>query len=252
MLDLIIRGGKVVTPNGAGLWDVGIADGKIAVVAAPEVLQNMQAARTLDASGKIVIPGGIDPHIHCSWPVNPGLDGTEPVFSAGPEQVSRAAFARRHHDVIDFAVCDPGDRWEAALRRRDADWKGHLPFSISPTTSCLPARYRRSSSRSWPEAIQAGYPTIKIFTTNIPRRCKGRKIGFGDIWEIFKVLPSMAASAAIHAEENDIVMHMYEKLIREDRVGFENMAEVHNTCRRTCRSAGSSGWPRISRARRST
>ena len=35
--------------------------------------------------------------------------------------------------------------------------------------------------------------------------------------------------AAIHAEDNDIVMHMYEKLIREDRVGFENMAEVHNT-----------------------
>jgi dihydropyrimidinase len=35
--------------------------------------------------------------------------------------------------------------------------------------------------------------------------------------------------AAIHAEDNDIVMHMYEKLICEDRAGFENMAEVHNT-----------------------
>ena len=87
MLDLLIHGGKVVTPNGPGLWDVGVANGKIAVVAAPEVLQHMQAARTLDASGKLVIPGGIDPHIHCSWPVNPGLDGTPPEFSAGPEQV---------------------------------------------------------------------------------------------------------------------------------------------------------------------
>jgi dihydropyrimidinase len=35
--------------------------------------------------------------------------------------------------------------------------------------------------------------------------------------------------AAIHAEDNDIVMHMYEKLIREERTGFENLAEVHNT-----------------------
>ena len=32
----------------------------------------------------------------------------------------------------------------------------------------------------------------------------------------------------IHAEDNDIVMHMYAKLIREGRVGFENLAEVHN------------------------
>src|SRR5207248_871120 len=35
--------------------------------------------------------------------------------------------------------------------------------------------------------------------------------------------------AAIHAEDNDIVMHMYEKLTREGRVGFEHLAEVHNT-----------------------
>ena len=32
----------------------------------------------------------------------------------------------------------------------------------------------------------------------------------------------------IHAEDNDIVMHMYAKLVRENRVGFEHLAEVHN------------------------
>ena len=32
----------------------------------------------------------------------------------------------------------------------------------------------------------------------------------------------------IHAEDNDIVMHMYEKLIREGRASFHNLAEVHN------------------------
>jgi dihydropyrimidinase len=43
------------------------------------------------------------------------------------------------------------------------------------------------------------------------------------------VLAKAGGLAAIHAEDNDIVMHMYEKLIREERTGFENMAEVHNT-----------------------
>ena len=46
---------------------------------------------------------------------------------------------------------------------------------------------------------------------------------------MLKVLAKAGGIAAIHAEDNDIVMHMYEKLIREDRTGFENMAEVHNT-----------------------
>ena len=46
---------------------------------------------------------------------------------------------------------------------------------------------------------------------------------------MLKVVGAAGGLAAIHAEDNDIVMHMYEKLIREDRVGFENMAEVHST-----------------------
>ena len=53
-------------------------------------------------------------------------------------------------------------------------------------------------------------------------------IDFGDIWETFKVLAKEGGLGVIHAEDNDIVMHMYAKLIREGRAGFENMAEVHN------------------------
>jgi dihydropyrimidinase len=78
------------------------------------------------------------------------------------------------------------------------------------------------------EAIQAGYPTVKIFTTNILPSRQGRMVDFGDIWEIFKVLAKHQGLGVIHAEDNDIVMHMYAKLIAEGRVGFENLAEVHN------------------------
>jgi dihydropyrimidinase len=53
-------------------------------------------------------------------------------------------------------------------------------------------------------------------------------IDFGDIWEAFKALAKAGGLGVIHAEDNDIVMHMYAKLIREGRVGFENLAEVHN------------------------
>ena len=58
MLDLIIRGGQVVTPDGAGEKDVGIQGEQIAVIAAPGTL-DVEAKRVMDASGRIVLPGGI-------------------------------------------------------------------------------------------------------------------------------------------------------------------------------------------------
>ena len=79
------------------------------------------------------------------------------------------------------------------------------------------------------EAIQAGFPTVKIFTTDITPSRKGRMVDFGDIWEVFQVLAENHGLGVIHSEDNDIVMHMYGKLIREGRTGFENMADVHNT-----------------------
>jgi dihydropyrimidinase len=54
-------------------------------------------------------------------------------------------------------------------------------------------------------------------------------VDFGDIWEMFQVLAANGGLGVIHAEDNDIVMHMYAKLFREGRTSFVNMAEVHNT-----------------------
>src|SRR5204862_4889697 len=79
------------------------------------------------------------------------------------------------------------------------------------------------------EAVQAGHPTVKMFTTDITPSRKGRMVQHGDIWEVLKILAKEGGIATIHAEDNDIVMHVYEKLMREQRTGFENMAEVHNT-----------------------
>ena len=79
------------------------------------------------------------------------------------------------------------------------------------------------------EAMQQGHASIKIFTTDIRPGNQGRMVPHGHIWEALKVVAANGGIAAIHAEDNDIVMFMYEKLMRENRVGIEFMAEVHNT-----------------------
>ena len=59
------------------------------------------------------------------------------------------------------------------------DWAYHIMLHSEP-----PPEF----SGQLAEAIQAGYPTLKIFTTNILPSRSGRMIDFGDIWEAFQVL----------------------------------------------------------------
>src|SRR3989449_11384190 len=105
MLDLVIRGGQVITPQGVGAWDVGVEGERIVAVAAPGTLPR-DAARIIDATGRLVIPGGIDPHVHTHWPI-PALGGGHKL-SAPPEQVSRAAISGGTTTIEDLAVWEPG------------------------------------------------------------------------------------------------------------------------------------------------
>ena len=47
------------------MCDVAIAGETIAAIAAPDTLPAQSATRVIDATGRIVMPGGIDPHVHC-------------------------------------------------------------------------------------------------------------------------------------------------------------------------------------------
>ena len=64
-MDIIIKGGTVVSPYGRKQTDVMIDHGRIIAVGDAG---GMQAERVIDATGKIVIPGGIDPHVHIESP----------------------------------------------------------------------------------------------------------------------------------------------------------------------------------------
>jgi dihydropyrimidinase len=228
MLDLIISGGVAVMPDGTTAVDIGVAGAKIVAIGAPGGLGSAGAAqRVVDATGQIVIPGGVDPHIHCLSPI-PFPGRNEDMLSAPPDQVSRAALFGGTTTMLDFVDCPPEIALQQSIEARRREWANacycdyglHLLVRGKPPLAHL---------NVLPEAIQAGYASVKMFTTNIRPNRQGRMVQFGDIWEVLKVVAKEGGIAAIHAEDNDIVMHMYEKLIREERTGFENMAEVHNT-----------------------
>jgi dihydropyrimidinase len=227
MLDIVVSGGLAVLPSGPEPADIGIEGSRIAAIGAPGSLAAIGAGRLVDAAGQIVIPGGIDPHVHCRWPiVVPGT--TQHQMTDGPAQVSRAALHGGTTTIIDFALVEAGDRVQQAIERRQKEWAGdcHCDYAFH---TMVQGKIGPEILPQLAEAVAAGHPSVKIFTTDITPSRKGRMVDFGDIWEVLKVLAQAGGIAAIHAEDNDIVMHMYEKLIREERTGFQNMAEVHNT-----------------------
>src|SRR6516225_7002720 len=224
MLDLIIHGGEVVTPIGVARHDIGVTGEAITAVAGPGALAGVEAARRIDASGKIVMPGGIDPHVHMGYPFSLA-DGTT-MITRGPDHVGMAALYGGTTTVIDFAFLLSSDSVRNGIESRDrefngvcaCDWAYHLMLHTDP-----PSRMMGELG----EAIQAGYPTVKIFMTNWPHR-KDKMIDLGDIWEVFQVLARHGGMGVIHAEDDDIVRHMFGRLAQEGKVGFENIAEVHN------------------------
>ena len=226
MVDLVIRGDMVVTPLGVGAHDILIAGEKIIAITAKGALPLPPGARLIDTGTKIVMPGGIDPHVHCKWHL-PNPDGTAGLTEP-PDVVSKAAVHGGTTTMIDFTRASQGATVRDAIEKREEDWKNHSACDYAQhimVEGALPINLPGQIA----EAIQAGFPTIKIFTTDITPSRKGRMVDFGDIWEIFQVLSANKGVGVIHSEDNDIVMHMYAKLIREGRVGFENLAEVHNT-----------------------
>src|SRR3989338_6870600 len=139
MLETIVINGQVVTPDGAGTWDVGIAGGTIAAVAQPGTLPR-EGARVLDAAGRIVVPGGIDPHTHLAHQIMSHPE--EPGLTMGPEDDTRGMAYGGTTTHIDFAYVRPGVEIQPAVEQRAARWKAnsYVDYAFPVTPSPPPPR----------------------------------------------------------------------------------------------------------------
>ena len=122
MLDLIIHGGEVVTPIGVARHDIGVKGDAIAAVANPGALAGVEAVRWIDATGKIVMPGGIDPHVHMGYPFSLA-DGTT-MITRGPDHVGMAALYGGTTTVIDFAFLLSNGSVRNGIEARDREFSG--------------------------------------------------------------------------------------------------------------------------------
>ena len=121
----LIKNGRIVTAVDDYHADILIEDGEISVIAKT---LDMEADKVIDASGKLVIPGGVDPHTHMELPFG-GTSSSDDFFTG-----TRAAAFGGTTTIIDFAVQNKGesmlkgvDTWHAkAQGKAIIDYGFHL------------------------------------------------------------------------------------------------------------------------------
>ena len=244
MFDLIVRGGRVVAGDRVAELDIAVRGGQIVAVAEPGVITE-EAQRVVDASGHIVVPGGVEPHAHIAWPIPPLWAKREGAETQSPEAATRAAAFGGTTTVIDFASQIPGRLPLDALDKRIARFQGHsyIDFGFHLTlTGAIPFEALEQVG----DVVARGVPSFKIYTT-FGRRDPPNMVDDGHLWAAMTEVAEHGGMMVIHAEDDDIVEYMLKKLAHEGRTEGENIHLVHSNIsediafRKVIRLAGHTG-----------
>ena len=130
-MKVLIKNGNVVTAVDNYNADILIEDDKISVIGAK---LSMEADRTIDASGKLVIPGGIDPHTHMELPF--GGTSASDDFRTGTIAAAHGGTTT----IIDFAVQYHGESLIQAVDNwhNKAEGKTAIDYGFHLITTDLP------------------------------------------------------------------------------------------------------------------
>ncbi len=115
-MDLIVRGGDVVTVGGRAVVDVGVRDGVIVQLGG--AMTTGTGGTEIDATGRVVTPGGVDAHVHLTDPVRGDPDwhwsddfesGTQAALAGGITTVGNMSFPPRDGTIADAIEQDDAD-----------------------------------------------------------------------------------------------------------------------------------------------
>ncbi len=187
--DLIVRGGTVVTASDQFPADIGIRDGRIVALA-----ETLEGGPTLDATGHLILPGGVDSHCHIEQ-LQEGGGADEETFQTG----STAALAGGTTTVVTFSTQFKGGGILgplAAYRRRAeagamVDYAFHQIIT-DPTDAVL--------HHELPEAVASGVRSLKVFLTYDPLRLDDRQY-----LEVLSAARRLGCLVTVHCENYDAI-----------------------------------------------
>jgi dihydropyrimidinase len=190
----LIKGGTLVTAEKTFPADILVEGEKISLIG-----QKLQSgdAKIVDASGKLLLPGGVDPHVHLDLP----MAGT--VSSDDHYTGTKAAAMGGTTTVLDFVSFDfptlgeSVDIWKKNAEKAAVDYSAHMNLT----------RFDEKIAAELPSLPGIGITTVKTFTAYNNRL----RIPDGDIFKALRITSEHGMLVMLHAENGDVI----ETLIAE-------------------------------------
>jgi len=210
----VVRGGTVVTPDGTGLADVGIRDGRIARLGG-----GMTAGQELDATGLVVIPGGVDAHVHLTVPPEPDLTDQDPVWVDDFWTGSLAAIAGGITTVGNMTFCAEGERMTAAVSRETGlaaaqagvDWFLH-PVLADPGPQ---------AAADVADLAEQGHTSVKVFL--IDPQVAGRR---PELAAVMRAAGQAGSLVVVHCEDAGLIQQAGQELVSTGRGGMRHYPQA--------------------------
>jgi len=189
-MDLLIRGGTVVTVGSRAQVDVGIHGGQVVQLGG-----DMSAEREIDATGHFVLPGGVDPHVHLTPPTRRAdgwkwsddfESGTRAALAGGITTVGNMSFPERDETMANAIARDDAEAERLAL----TDYFFH-PVLMYPSKDNLAAIA--------PLHVE-GHTSIKFF---LSFRSFDRHVS--EFLEAMRIVKEAGGIALIHCEDAAII-----------------------------------------------
>jgi len=206
---ILIKGGEVVNEDGRQMADVYV-EGRTIKAVGPN-LEVGAGTRVIDATGKLVIPGGIDTHTHCQMPFM-GMVAVDDFFIG-----TKAALAGGTTMIIDFVIPTKGESLLTAYSR----WRGWADEKVCCDYS-LHMAVTHWGPQVEAEMAKVTSPEVGINSFKVFMAYKDVfMLQDGEIIECFKRAREVGAIAQVHAENGDLIEENQAKLLAAGVTGPE-------------------------------
>jgi dihydropyrimidinase len=203
----IIKNGLIVNAEDSFKGDVYVQNGKIVHISEDQSStsfpkeMNLDSFNVIDAKGKYVIPGGIDPHTHMELPFM-GTVSKDDFYSG-----SKAALAGGTTSFIDFVIPDKGQSLLEAYEqwRIKADSKVACDYSLH----CAVTSFNKETKMEMRRIVDLGVSSFKVFLAY-----KGAlMLNDSEFSQVLETCKELGAICLVHSENGELVEIAQKKIL---------------------------------------
>ena len=205
-MKILIKNGTLITASDTYQADIFIEDEKIVEIG--QAL-HIPDAEPVDASNKLILPGGVDPHTHFD------LEMFDTVSSDDHYTGHKAAAFGGTTTVMDFVVQEPEgfqysvDLWMQKAEKAAIDYSFHMNLT----------HFDEMVAKDIPSLVGMGITTLKVFTAYNGRL----RLDDGSIFKALRIAKENGMLTMLHAENGDMI----ETLVPEALAAGHTSPEWH-------------------------